>query len=308
MLIRVERLVHTYSPGTPLERRALREVSLEIKPGERVGILGPTGSGKSTLVQHLAGLLEPTAGQVLLDGVAAHARTAPPPRMRGGWGGRRLRVGLAFQYPEDQIFEQTVFREVAFGPHNLGLAEAEIATRVRWALEMVGLDPATMEERVPFTLSGGEMRRVALAGVLALRPEVLILDEPTAGLDPRGRRNLLARVQAWQAQTGSTLVLVSHNLDDLARVAERAVVLVGGRVVADGPFRQVLSDGELLRAAGLDVPQPVALLQALRASGWDVRTDYLLPEEAVAEIARAGVVRREHANHVRSDRLWYQQH
>jgi len=152
------------------------------------------------------------------------------------------------------------------------------------------------------------MRRVALAGVLALRPEVLILDEPTAGLDPRGRRNLLARVQAWQAQTGSTLVLVSHNLDDLARVAQRAVVLVGGRVVADGPSRQVLSDGELLRAAGLDVPQPVALLQALRASGWDVRTDYLLPEEAVAEIARAGVVRREHANHVRSDRLWYQQH
>ena len=280
MLIRVEDLVHTYAPGSPLEHLALRGVCLEIKPGERVGILGPTGSGKSTLVQHLAGLLEPTAGQVLLDGVAAHARTAAARALR-------LRMGLAFQYPEDQIFEQTVYREVAFGPRNLRLAEAEIAARVRWALEMVGLDPATMEGRVPFTLSGGEMRRVALAGILALRPEVLILDEPTAGLDPHGRRELLARVLVWQEQTGMTLILVSHNLDDLARVAQRAVVLAEGRVVADGPFRRVLSDGRLLQAAGLDVPQPVVLLQALREAGWEVRTDRLLPEEAVDEIAQA---------------------
>jgi energy-coupling factor transport system ATP-binding protein len=280
VLIRVEDLTYTYAPGTPLERAALRGVSVEIGPGERVGILGQTGSGKSTLVQHLAGLLEPTAGRVWLNDVAAHERTAAA-------RAQRRRVGLAFQYPEDQIFERTVFREVAFGPRNLGLEEAEIVTRVRWALEMVGLHPAEMEGRVPFTLSGGEMRRVALAGILGLRPEVLILDEPTAGLDPRGRRELLARVRDWQEETGLTLILVSHDLDELARVVERVVVLEGGRVVADGPARRVLSDGQLLRAAGLDVPQPVLLLQALREAGWEVRTDRLLPEEAVAEIAQA---------------------
>ena len=280
MLIRVEDLTYTYAPGTPLERAALRGVSVEIGPGERVGILGRTGSGKSTLVQHLAGLLEPTAGRVWLNDVAAHERTAAA-------RAQRRRVGLAFQYPEDQIFERTVFREVAFGPRNLGLEEAEIVTRVRWALEMVGLHPVEMEGRVPFTLSGGEMRRVALAGILGLRPEVLILDEPTAGLDPRGRRELLARVRDWQEETGLTLILVSHDLDELARVVERVVVLEGGRVVADGPARRVLSDGQLLRAAGLDVPQPVLLLQALRGAGWEVRTDRLLPEEAVAEIAQA---------------------
>jgi energy-coupling factor transport system ATP-binding protein len=288
VLIQVEKLVHTYAPGTPLERTALHEVSLEIGPGERVGILGPTGSGKSTLVQHLAGLLTPTAGRVLLDGVAAHERTVAA-------RARRRRMGLAFQYPEAQIFEQTVFREVAFGPRNLGLEEAEVIARVRWALEMVGLDPATMEARVPFTLSGGEMRRVALASILGLRPEVLILDEPTAGLDPEGRRELLAQVRAWQAcpepgrreEIGLTLIMVSHNLDELAQAVKRVVVLREGKIVADGPVRQVLSDGELLRAAGLDAPQPVALMQALRAAGWPVRTDRLLPEEAAAEIAQA---------------------
>ncbi len=286
MLIRVKDLVYTYAPGTPLARAALRGVSLEISPGERVGILGPTGSGKSTLAQHLAGLLEPTAGRVWLNGTVAHERTSPA-------RARRRRVGLAFQYPEDQIFEQTVFREVAFGPRNLGLEETEIARRVRWALKMVGLDAVEMEDRVPFTLSGGEMRRVALAGVLAMHPEVLILDEPTAGLDPRGRRELLARVRIWQEETGLTLILVSHDLDELARVVERVVLLQGGQVVADGPVRRVLSDGELLRATGLDVPRPVALLQALREAGWEVHTDLLLPEEAVVEIARARGILRE---------------
>jgi energy-coupling factor transport system ATP-binding protein len=286
MLIQVKDLAYTYAPGTPLARNALRGVNVEIGPGERVGVVGPSGSGKSTLVQHLAGLLAPADGEVWLDGVAAHARSAEA-------RARRRRVGLAFQYPEDQIFEQTVFREVAFGPRNLGLNEAELAPRVRWALEMVGLDPATMEERIPFTLSGGEMRRVALAGVLAMRPEVLILDEPTAGLDPRGRRELLAQVRTWQQQsadgleTAPTLILVSHNLDELARVVDRVILLDEGKVIADGAVRQVLSDAGLLRAAGLDVPQPVALLQALREAGWQVRTDRLLPAEATREIVRA---------------------
>jgi len=280
MLIRVEGLTYTYAAGTPLERAALRGVSLDIRAGERVGILGPTGSGKSTLVQHVAGLLKPTAGRVWLGDVVAHARTRAA-------RARRRQVGLAFQYPEDQTFERTVFREVAFGPRNLGLDEAEVLARVRWALGMVGLDTTRVMGRVPFTLSGGELRRVALAGVLAMRPEVLILDEPTAGLDPRGRRELLAQVRTWQEETGMTLLLVSHDLAELPRVVERAVVLAGGGVVADGPVRQVLSDGEALRVAGLDVPPTVALLRALRTAGWSVRTDRLLPEEAAAEIAEA---------------------
>lgn len=280
MIIIVENLSYTYAPGTPLARSALRGVSLEIGGGERVGISGPSGSGKSTLVQLLAGLLEPTSGQVLLDGTAAHERTANARAQRG-------RMGLAFQQPEDQIFEQTVRREVAFGPRNLGLDVDETAARVRWALEMVGLDPAEMEERVPFTLSGGEMRRVALASILAMQPEVLILDEPTAGLDPQGRRDLLRRVRTWQEETGLTLIMVSHNLDELAQVVDRMVLLEGGQIVADGPTRRVLSDGELLRAIGLDVPQTVALLEALQKAGWQVRTDQLLPEEAIAEIDQA---------------------
>jgi energy-coupling factor transport system ATP-binding protein len=198
MLIQVENLTHVYAPRTPFERVALRQVNLQIAAGQRVGILGPTGSGKSTLAQHLAGLLKPTAGRVLLDGVPAH--TAPRDH--------RLQVGIAFQYPEDQIFQQTVFREVAFGPRNLGLDETEVTARVRWALDMVGLDPE-MNQRMPFTLSGGEMRRVALAGILALRPQVLILDEPTAGQDPQSRRALLARILAWQQETGLTLIIIS---------------------------------------------------------------------------------------------------
>ena len=278
MLIHVENLSHTYIPGTPLARVALHGVSLKVGPSERVGVVGRTGSGKSTLVQHIAGLLMPTEGRVLIDGVPVHERTTVA-------RAARQRVGLAFQYPEDQIFEQTVFREVAFGPRNLGLNKTEIAERVRWALGMVRLDPA-MESRSPFTLSGGEMRRAALASILAMRPEALILDEPTAGLDPRGRRGLLARVRTWQVETGAILILVSHNLDELARIVERVIVLDRGLVVADGPVRQVLSNGALLSAAGLDVPQSVTLLRALHDAGWDVRTDRLLPEEAFEEIVR----------------------
>jgi energy-coupling factor transport system ATP-binding protein len=262
-----------------MARTALAGVDLEIGPGERLGILGRTGSGKSTLVQHLAGLLEPTAGCVWLDGTAAHERSAAART-------QRRRIGLAFQYPEDQIFEQTVFREVAFGPRNLQLSEGKIAQRVDWALEMVGLDPAAVRDRNPFTLSGGEMRRVALAAILATEPEVLILDEPTAGLDPRGRRELLQRIQASHAAIGSTLILVSHDLDEVARMVERVVLLDAGTVAADGPAEKVLSDARRLRAVGLDTPRPVALLHKLNAAGWPVRTNCLLPATAVEEIAR----------------------
>jgi energy-coupling factor transport system ATP-binding protein len=280
VLIQVENLTHIYNQGTPFERVALRDVNLKIEAGERIGILGPTGSGKSTLVQHLAGLLKPTAGRVLLEGTPIHSKGATA-------RGLRLQVGLAFQYPEDQIFEQTVFREVAFGPRNLRLDATEITARVNWALEMVGLNPAAVAQRMPFTLSGGERRRVALASILAMRPRVLILDEPTAGQDPQGRRALLDKVGAWQRETNMTLVVVSHALEDLGRLVERVMALREGQVVADGPTRQVLSDANLLRAIGLDMPQSVALLQALRRAGKEVRVDLLSPAEAAAEIARA---------------------
>jgi energy-coupling factor transport system ATP-binding protein len=280
VLIEVQNLSHTFASGTPLERRALRNVSLRIEPGERVGIAGRTGSGKSTLVQHLAGLLQPTAGCVRLDGTPAHRGTAAARR-------RRRRVGIAFQYPEDQIFEQTVFREVAFGPRNLGVKEQEVVARVDWALTAVGLDSETMLDRTPFTLSGGEMRRVALASILALRPNVLILDEPTAGLDPRGRRELLERLAASRATPEMTLIVVSHDLDSLARVAERIIVLRDGEVAADAPTRRVLTSLDALDATELDPPTPVVLLRRLRSAGLAVATDRITPEEAAAEIARA---------------------
>lgn len=280
MLIQVENLTHVYAPGTPFERVALRGVDLEIRAGERLGIIGPTGSGKSTLVQGMAGLLEPTSGRVLADGRPLLANDAETRR-------RRLRVGLAFQYPEDQIFEQTVFREVAFGPRNLGLSDQEVTRRVHWALEMVGLDPQAHGPRSPFTLSGGERRRVALAGILAMQPAVLILDEPTAGQDPQSRRALLGRIQAWQAETGFTLVVVTHAVDELAGLVDRVVALNGGRVAADGPTREILGDAELLAAIGLTPPEPVALLHELRRAGKPVRTDRLFLEEAAREIARA---------------------
>jgi energy-coupling factor transport system ATP-binding protein len=280
MLIEVQNLSHTYAPGSPLERQALRDVNLRIAPGERVGIAGRTGSGKSTLVQHLAGLLRPTAGCVLLDGVSAHRGTAAAQR-------RRRRVGIAFQYPEDQIFEQTVFQEVAFGPRNLGLKDGELAARVGWALTMVGLEPDTMLSRTPFTLSGGEMRRVALASILALLPDVLILDEPTAGLDPQGRRQLLGHVAACQADVQMTLILVSHDLDSLARLVDRVIVLQDGAVAADGPTRRVLSSLETLDATELDPPSSVVLLENLRDAGLSVCTDRFLAEQVAAEIAGA---------------------
>ncbi len=280
MLIRVEHLTHIYAAGTPLARVALRDVTLSISPGEHVGVVGCTGSGKSTLVQHLAGLLEPIEGHVLLDGVAAHQRTSEA-------RGCRRRVGIAFQSPEDQIFQPTVFEEVAFGPRNLGLRDVEIASRVRQSLEAVGLDYDAMIKRTPFTLSGGEMRRVALASVLAMQPEVLILDEPTAGLDPGGRRELITYVQAWHAQADQTLVLVSHDLDAVARLVDRVMLLASGNVVADGATRQVLSDVEQLRVVGLEPPPAVQLLGKLQAASWNVRTDRLLVPEAADEIVGA---------------------
>ena len=280
MLIETEHLSHVYAAGTPLARQALRNVNLTITPGERVGIAGKTGSGKSTLMLHIAGLLEPTLGVVRLDGVAAHARSRESRR-------RRRRVGIAFQYPEEQVFEQSVAREVAFGPRNLGLAGPEVEVRVNWALELVGLEPDAFRDRSPFGLSGGELRGVALARTLAMRPEVLILDEPTAGLDPRGRAGLLGQISACQPDEDATLVVVSHDLATLGQLVDRTIILQAGEIAADGPTTAILSDLDTLTSLGLEPPPVVDLLHALRAQGWTVATDRLLPEDAAAEIARA---------------------
>ncbi len=275
---------HTYATGTPLEHTALAGIRLSIAPGERVGILGPTGSGKSTLVQILAGLLEPTAGQVTLDRVSAYSRS------KAARSVRRC-VGLVLQYPEDQIFARTVLDEVAFGPRNLGLDQDEVTSRTRWALETVGIDPDSFGSRSPLALSGGEMRRIALASILSMQPRILILDEPTAGLDPRGRRELVARICRWQEEQNQTLILVSHNLADLARAVDRILLLHKGNIAADDSTDRILSDSRLLSSVGLEAPAPVELLEALQQRGWPVHTDRITPLAAADEIVRAMAAR-----------------
>ena len=279
-MIRCERLTHVYGRGTPLATHALTDVSLTIDAGEVVGVIGATGSGKSTLVQHFNGLLRPTTGRVLLDGVDVNGR---------GTDRRRLRqqVGLLFQYPEQQLFEETVFADVAFGPRNQGLSEEEVRARVHQALEQVGLPPARFTSRSPFDLSGGEMRRAAIAGVLAMEPRMLILDEPTAGLDPQGRREILAHVGRLHSARGMTIVLITHSMDAVAQLCKRLVVLDGGRLVADGPTRAIFADPGSLAAIGLGVPQMTLLARRLRERGVPVRPDVLTVEEARAAILEA---------------------
>ena len=287
-VIIVEGLTHRYMSGTPFEVVALRDVNLTLKRGEIVGLIGPTGSGKSTLLQHLNGLLRPQEGRVWVDGLDL---TDPKVDLRQV---RRI-VGLVFQQPEDQLFERYVGDDIAFGPQALGLDLEEQRARVRWAMEAVGLDFVTFKDRLTFTLSGGERRKVALAGVLALQPRVLVLDEPTAGLDPESRAEFLDWLMRFHHETGVSILLATHNMEDIAQVAQRVYVLVEGRIVAAGSPREVFARPERLRAHGLDVPVTVQVMHALRARGLDVRSDALTLGEAVAEIRRLLEVRvREH--------------
>ena len=258
-VLEVKALTHTYSAGTPFEHKAIDNVDLEVMPGEFLGIIGHTGSGKSTLIQHLNGLLRPTDGQILLDGTDIWER---PKEIRKV----RFQVGLVFQYPEYQLFEETVYKDISFGPKNMGLEGEEIDYRVRRAAAFAGIDEE-MLEKSPFELSGGQKRRVAIAGVIAMEPKVLILDEPTAGLDPRGREAILAQLRSYHKQKGNTVILVSHSREEIARNVDRIVVMSHSHKLMDGTPEEVFSRaGELLQV-GLDVPQVTKVAMELQKRG-----------------------------------------
>ena len=277
MSIVIEHLNYVYMSGGPYETHALRDVSLTIEDGEFIGLIGHTGSGKSTLVQHLNGLLKPTSGRILVDGLDLADKATDKRAIR-------RRVGLVFQYPENQLFEETVEKDIAFGPKNLGLDEQEIARRVREAMRKVALDYDRLHERSVFELSGGQMRRVAIAGVLAMEPTTLILDEPCAGLDPKGREEILALIRHLHEEAGTTIVMVSHSMDDVASLAERVIVMNRGEVFMDGAPREVFSRGEELRGIGLDVPQAVQLAGKLRERGFAIPEGIYREEEIKAAI------------------------
>ena len=272
MSIVIEKLNYVYMAGGPYETHALHDVSLTIEDGEFIGLIGHTGSGKSTLVQHLNGLLKPTSGRILVDGLDLADKQTDKRAVR-------RKVGLVFQYPENQLFEETVEKDIAFGPKNLGLDDAEVSRRVREAMEKVALDYNRLKDRSVFELSGGQMRRVAIAGVLAMEPGTLVLDEPCAGLDPRGREEILGLIRRLHEQAGTTIVMVSHSMDDVASLAERVIVMNRGEVFMDGAPREVFSRGDELRAIGLDVPQAVELAQRLREHGLPVPEGVYREEE-----------------------------
>lgn len=280
MSIMVTNLSYTYAERTPLAVEALSGIDLTVGNGEFLGLIGHTGSGKSTLIQHLNGLLKPPPGRVVVDGIDLGAKHT---NLRA----IRQKVGLVFQYPEHQVFEETVFDDIAFGPRNLHQSQLDVEDRVEEAMTLVGLDFAVYKDRSPLELSGGQLRRVAIAGVLAMKPRTLILDEPTAGLDPRGRDDILGRIAALRRDLGLTVILVSHHLEELAPLVDRLVVLDRGRVLLSGTPREVFRQEDLLRSVGLDVPEMVRLVHKLRAQGIPLEGEPLTVEEAW-ELLQAG--------------------
>ena len=275
-ILSVDHLTHTYGAHSPFEKHAIRGVTLDIEQGELLGIIGHTGSGKSTLIQHLNGLLRPNEGRVLLDGKDIWEN---PKKIRDV----RFRVGMVFQYPEHQLFEDTIYKDIAFGPKNMGLDEGEIDRRVRQAAAYVGLDESLLEKS-PFDLSGGEKRRAAIAGVMAMEPEVLVLDEPTAGLDPRGREQILSMIQDYRKTRGTTVLLVTHSMEDVARVADRVLVMADGQVAMLDTVQAVFSRAEELEAIGLTVPAVTKTLLLLQRAGVAVDTAAYTVEQATAQL------------------------
>ena len=279
MRIEISHLTYCYSAGSALETRALDDVSFAIEEGEFLGIIGHTGSGKSTLVQHLNGLLKPTSGRILIDGQDLNGEGVDRRALR-------LKIGLVFQYPEYQLFEETVVKDVAFGPKNQKLSDEEVDQRVRYALDCVHLDYEKMSQKSPFELSGGNMRRAAIAGILAMKPEVLILDEPTAGLDPQGRELILSMLKELRDQEKITLVMVSHSMDDMARLASRLLVMSEGKIAALGTPREIFAREEMMTSLGLDVPEAARLCHRLREKGLDLPPDLYRPEEMKEHLLR----------------------
>ena len=279
-ILQVDNLTHIYSVGTPFEHVALKDISFSVEPGEFIGIIGHTGSGKSTLMQHLNGLLKPTEGSVCLEG-------------KDLWSDKhftrqcRFRVGLVFQYPEYQLFEETVYKDIAFGPKNMGLKNDEIDRRVREAAGFVGLTEDQLQVS-PFDLSGGQKRRAAIAGVIAMEPDVLILDEPTAGLDPEGREDILKNIQAYREAKNATIMMVSHSMNDVARLTDRLFVLCNGRLAMVGTPREVFSRADELVEMGLDIPEVTRLFLQLREKGLDVEPAYTLQQAVQLLISLKG--------------------
>lgn len=273
MPVKLEQVTHTYMQGGPFEATAIFDVNLEIRDGEFLGLIGHTGSGKSTLVQHMNGLLKPTQGTVIVNETRIVKDSKDLRKVR-------QQVGLVFQYPEHQLFEETVAKDIAFGPKNLGLSQEEIDSRVREAVQLVGLPFDEIKDRSPFELSGGQRRRVAIAGVLAMEPGILILDEPTAGLDPSGRDEIFREIKELHRKKDMTIVLVSHSMEDIARLVDRIIVMNKGQVALTGTPREVFAQAERLKEMGLDVPQITNLMLALREKGMDVPVDIYTVDQA----------------------------
>lgn len=279
MSIKIENLTHIYMQNGPFEKKALDNVSLEIEDGDFVALIGHTGSGKSTLIQHMNGILKATDGHIFVDGVDITNKNVKLTDIR-------KKVGLVFQYSEYQLFEESIEKDIAFGPRNLGLSEEEINQRVIKAMNMVGLNYEAFKDKSPFDLSGGQKRRVAIAGVIAMEPKVLILDEPTAGLDPKGRDDILSQIKKLHDEFGMTIILVSHSMEDVAKIAQKVIVMDKGKVALKGKPEEVFKEVEKLEEIGLAVPQVTYLMKALKARGFDVSDNAYTIEQAKNEILR----------------------
>lgn len=279
MSIKIENLVHVYMPKSPFEKVALDDVNIEIEEGEFVALIGHTGSGKSTLIQHMNGLLKPSSGRIIVDGVDITKNGVKLTDVR-------KKVGLVFQYPEYQLFEETIEKDIEYGPRNLGLDQEEITKRVKRSMEMVGLDYETYRDKSPFDLSGGQKRRVAIAGVVAMEPKVLILDEPTAGLDPKGRDDILAQIKTLHDNYKMTIVLVSHSMEDVGKLAERIIVMNKGKVQLEGTPAEVFKEVDTLESIGLAVPQVTYLMRALREKGFNVSDEVYTISKGKEELLR----------------------
>lgn len=268
-----------YGEKTPFEKLALDNIDLTIKKGEFVGIIGHTGSGKSTLIQHFNGILKPTSGDVFIGDMNTKDKTLAK-------SGLRYKIGLVFQYPEYQLFEETIEKDIAFGPRNMGLSEEEVTERVKEAMELVGLDYETKKDKSPFEISGGQKRRVAIAGILAMKPDILILDEPTAGLDPKGRDELFFQIKNLYEKNNITIVLISHSMEDVAKLVNRIIIMKDGRIHLDKKTKEAFSDVDDLKKVGLNVPQITELMDVLRKNGHNFSKNILTVDEAFSEIKR----------------------